>query len=186
MKREPAQVPFGYEPPVRTVKGTLVFYDSFEYISDEELGRVLDITRTRLFKKLVLYPLHEETVRRMSKQPVAPYYKREKQLFDWKKEAGSTLVTVETWEGKRKKYTPFEAAVRHLEEIYSAPLFLYVTPEVALQLASYASFEEVITKVRLILSERPASHAVLQKFQHRWQVAGEEEQLQVTERRDSK
>ncbi|GGA25138.1 hypothetical protein [Paenibacillus physcomitrellae] len=179
MKRETAQVPFGYEPPVRTVKGVLVFYDSFESEREEdleeELAAALVTARQRNFTKLVLYPLHEETLRRMTKIPVLPYHKREKSLIAWKQESGSSLVTLESWEGRRKKYTPFEAAVRHLEEIYGGPLFLYVTPEMANRLAGYDAFKEVIKRIRLILSTAPgeALHPNLEKFRSRWDVAGE-------------
>ncbi|WP_138493497.1 hypothetical protein [Paenibacillus pinistramenti] len=174
MRRETTQVPFGYERPERTVKGVLVFYDSFEQISEPELEMALATARARLFTKLVLYPLHEETLRRMSKEPVSAYHKREKQLIAWKQESGSSLVTLESWEGRRKKYTPFEAAVRHLEEIYGHPLFLYMTPDMAVKLAGYSTFEEIITRVRLILSSRPQMlHPVLEKFKHRWDVANE-------------
>ncbi|ANS74614.1 hypothetical protein AWM70_08470 [Paenibacillus yonginensis] len=178
MKRETAQVPFGYEPPVRTVKGVLVFYDSFDSGDieelEQELAAALETARQRSFTKLVLYPLHEETLRRMTKTPAAPYHKREKTLIAWKQGFGSSLVTLESWEGRRKKYTPFEAAVRHLEEIYGGPLFLYVTPEMANRLAGYDAFKEAIKRIRLILSAAPeAPHPNLEQFRSRWDVAGE-------------
>ncbi|MFR9710191.1 hypothetical protein ACL02P_12350 [Paenibacillus sp. MB22_1] len=173
--RQNIQVPFGYEPPAPSRKGTLIFYDSFELISDEELLRAAEEAETRKFAKLVLYPLHEETMRRMSKEPVSPFYRREDRLHAWRREqkgAGPALL-VEGWEGKRKKYTPFDTALRHLTEAYPAPHFLYLTPELANQFASFSSFEEWIVKIRLLLAAEPSHlHPRLEKFSHRWDLAG--------------
>ncbi|MCE3200817.1 hypothetical protein [Paenibacillus sonchi] len=175
MKRDIQHVPYGYEPPAAERKGTLVFYDSFEHITDVELDQAARTAAERKFTKLVLYPLHEETVRRMSKEPVSGFYKREDRLHDWKRAQGRPFITVESLEGKRKKYTPLDSALRHISEVYPSPYFLYLTPETANQFASYASFEEWIVKLRLILSEAPASvHPRLEKFRHRWDIAGEE------------
>ncbi|ASA21338.1 hypothetical protein [Paenibacillus donghaensis] len=175
MTREIQHVPYGYEPPPEQRKGTLVFYDSFEKISDYELMAAAKEATDRQFTKLVLYPLHEQTVRRMSKEPVQPYHKREDRLHEWKREQGRSFITVEALEGKRKKYTPLDSALRHIAEVYPSPLFLYLTPEMANQFASFSSFEEWIVKLRLILSESPsAAHPRLLKYRHRWNVAGEE------------
>ena len=54
------------------------------------LEQAAAIFEERSFAKLVLYPLHEETVKRMFKEPVSPYYKREKQLQEWIEEHGSS------------------------------------------------------------------------------------------------
>lgn len=174
MRKETIHVPYGYEPPAAQRKGTLIFYDSFEHISDQELDTAARTAVERQFTKLVLYPLHEETVRRMSKDPVQAFYKREDRLHDWKREQGKSFITVENWEGKRKKYTPLDSALRHLTEIYPGPHFLYLTPETANQFAAYTSFETWIVQIRLLLSEAPAHlHPRLEKFRHRWDVAGE-------------
>lgn len=98
MKREIQHVPYGYEPPASERKGTLVFYDSFEHISDQELAEAARTATERKFTKLVLYPLHEETVRRMTKEPVQAYYKREDRLHEWRREQGLSFITVETLE----------------------------------------------------------------------------------------
>ncbi|SET17568.1 hypothetical protein [Paenibacillus sp. NFR01] len=175
MTRNIEHVPYGYEPPAKERKGTLVFYDSFEKISDAGLAKAAQTALERKFAKLVLYPLHEETVRRMSKEPVLPYYKREGRLHEWKREHGTSMITVETLEGKRKKYTPMDSALRHIADIYPAPYFLYLTPENANAFAAYSSFETWIVKLRLILSEEPERlHPRLAKFSHRWDVAGAE------------
>ncbi|MBM6996053.1 hypothetical protein IM700_010390 [Paenibacillus sp. DXFW5] len=173
--RQNIQVPYGYEPPAPSRKGTLIFYDSFEHISDEGLTRAAEEAENRKFKKLVLYPLHEETVRRMAKEPVGPFYRREDRLHEWRRDQEGTRlpIAVEGWEGKRKKYTPIDAALRHLTEVYPAPHFLYLTPEMANQFASFSSFEEWIVKIRLLLAAEPGHpHPRLAKFSHRWDLAG--------------
>ncbi|MNN44041.1 hypothetical protein D3C81_1583110 [compost metagenome] len=173
--RHNIQVPFGYEPPQKKRKGTLFYYDTFEEVTEEALERAAAVAKDRDFEKLVLYPLHEETVRRMFRNvTVSSYYKREDFLHDWKRHAGHRDVIIEGWEGKRKKYTPLEAALRHLTESYPAPYFVYVTPEMANVLASFSSFEEWITKIRLIFTDEPQSlHPRLQKYSHRWDAGGD-------------
>ncbi|MGG6311719.1 hypothetical protein [Paenibacillus macerans] len=174
--RQNIQVPFGYEPPAASRKGTMIFYDSFEHISDQALQAAEAEAEARKFVKLVLYPLHDETVRRMSKEPVSPFYRREDRLHQWKREhdGNRVAIAVEGWEGKRKKYTPMDAALRHLAEKYPAPHFIYLTPELANQFASFSSFEEWIVKLRLLLAAMPAvPHPKLAQFSHRWNIAGE-------------
>jgi len=174
MERTVRSVPYGFEEEKTTgaPRGTLVFYDTFEDESEAELTKAAELAARRAFAKLVLYPLHEETAKRMYRRSIEPYYRREERLFAWKREQGNGRITVETWEGKRKKYTPIEAALRHLSDIYPAPLFLYMTPETANAFASFSTFEEWIVKLRLVLTEAPdAAHPRLDKFSHRWDVA---------------
>lgn len=176
MERIVRKVPYGHvEENTISGKGTLVYYDTFQDVSDDQLELAAALAKTRTFAKLVLYPLHEETVRRMWKRPVEPYYKREDRLFEWRREHGDDgMIAVENWEGKRKKYTPIEAALRHLEETYPSPLFLFISPDTANAFASYASFEEWIVKLRLILNEPPIEpHPKLVQYRHRWDVAQE-------------
>ncbi|WP_256757011.1 hypothetical protein [Cohnella sp. WQ 127256] len=164
-------VPYGYEPPVERDKGTLIFYDSFEHITDEELDLAAESATARSFVKLVMYPIHEETMRRMSKEPVSPYYKREKRLFEWLREKEDERITLDGWEGKRKKYTPIDSALRHLTETLPAPHFLFVTPKIANVFASFTSFEDWIVKIRLLLLSEPATlHPRLEQYGSRWSV----------------
>ncbi len=173
MPRNLEYVPYGYEPPKPTTKGTLIFYDLFEQVQ-EDLEQAAAILEERSFVKLVLYPLHEETAKRMFKETVSPYYKREKQLLEWIEDHSGSSVVIEPFESKRKKYTPIDTALRHLAEKYGSPHFLILTPEMANAFASFSSFEEWIVKLRLILlSEPPYLHPRLEKFRHRWDVAGE-------------
>ncbi|GLX70598.1 hypothetical protein [Paenibacillus glycanilyticus] len=174
MDRIIQRVPYGYteDKDASPRKGTLVYYDTFQDVSEEQLNRVAELAKARSFAKLVLYPLHEETAKRMWKRPIEPYYKREERLFEWRREHGDDgTITIENWEGKRKKYTPMEAAIRHLIEVYAQPMFLYVSPATANAFASFHSFEEWISKLRLILTEPPPdAHPNLTKFRHRWDV----------------
>ncbi|WP_325050188.1 hypothetical protein [Cohnella faecalis] len=104
MNKQPGSVPFGYEPPADTEKGTLIYYDTFESSSEKEWDRVADYAIERSFRRLVLYLIHEETAKRMSrKTPVSAYYKREARLSQWLEERGDPTVSIDGWEGKRKK-----------------------------------------------------------------------------------
>ncbi|WP_339321979.1 hypothetical protein [Paenibacillus sp. FSL W8-0194] len=173
MRRTPVTVPYGYEPPAEQNKGTLIFYDAFEDITAQGLLKAEKTAEERAFSRLVLYPLHEETAKRMLKAAVSAYYKRERQLESWKEEHRSSAV-IEGFEAKRKKYTPMDTALRHLTEKYPAPHFLYLTPDMANLFASYASFKDWIVRLRLILSERPERvHPLLEEYQNRWDVSGE-------------
>lgn len=173
MPRNLEYVPYGYEPPKPTTKGTLIFYDLFEQVQ-EELEQAVAILEERSFVKLVLYPLHEETAKRMFKEPPSPYYKREKQLEEWIGDRDRSSIVIEAFESKRKKYTPIDTALHHLVDKYKGPHFLLLAPEVANSFASYSSFEEWIVKLRLILLSEPTHlHPRLEKFRHRWDIAGE-------------
>ncbi|MCM3781656.1 hypothetical protein M3231_01605 [Neobacillus mesonae] len=172
MPREVYSVPYGYEPAEEESKGTMIYYDDFEGIEDSDLSNALTIAETKKFKKLVLYPIHEATVKRMIKHGTQPFYKREDRLHDWKREQQENkMIAIEGWEGKRKKYTPMEAALRHLMEHYPAPYFLYLSPVYANLFASYSFFEEWITKIRLIINDTPRElHPNLQKYENRWDI----------------
>lgn len=170
MPRKTEYVPFGYEPPTPATKGTLIFYDPFEQVQ-ELVERAVQTKQKRAFSKLVLYPLHEETMKRMFKVQVSPFYKREQELQEWLDERGASFVVVESFEAKRKKYTPIDTALRHLVEKYGSPHFVLMTPEIANAFASYSSFEEWIVRLRLILVSEPKHpHPRLDKFRHRWEV----------------
>ncbi len=171
MSRNNESVPFGYEPLEEKQKGTLIYYDTFEDTTDDQLDLAVHRIEQYSFDKLVLYPLHEETVRRMRKEPVRAFHKREKRLYEWKHDRGYSKVVIEGWEGRRKKYTPMDSALRLLSEKYKAPYFLYITPETANLFASFSSFEEWIVKIRLLLTTEPREvHPKLAEYEHRWSV----------------
>ncbi|MDF2836480.1 MAG: hypothetical protein K0Q63_2120 [Paenibacillus sp.] len=174
MDRSSRKVSYGYveEKDNRSGKGTLVYYDTFQDVTDRQLEEAALLAAERSFAKLVLYPLHEETAKRMRKSPIEPYYKRVDRLFEWREErADGDTIIVENWEGRRKKYTPIEAALRHLADQYPQPMFLYVSPETANSFASFHSFEEWIGKIRLVLTAPPPdAHPNLTTYRHRWEV----------------
>lgn len=152
----------------------MIYYDTFEHTSEAELDFAAQLASERAFARLVLYPLHEETVRRMSKEPVRPYHKRLDQLHEWRDEydGSGIAIVIEGFEGKRKKYTPIDTALRHLTEAYPSPYFVYMTPETANLFASFDSFEEWIVKLRLLLPMEPSTlHPRLAEYRNRWDVA---------------
>ncbi|MDO3411780.1 hypothetical protein QWJ34_18610 [Saccharibacillus sp. CPCC 101409] len=175
MGRKTYSIPFGTEPAKRTAKGTMIFYDSFEHTSDEELERAAQVASARSFAQLVLYPLHEATEKRLSGEAVSAFYKRDDRVHEWRRDQQIMRnATVENWDGKRKKYTPLEAALRFMDEKYPSPLFLYLTADNANRFASFATFEEWIVRIRLVLDEAPARpHPRLEKFRRRWDTADE-------------
>lgn len=175
MGRQTYQVPFGSEPAKRTAKGTLIFYDSFEHVSDERLERAAEAAVARSFSQLVLYPLHEATVKRLTGETASAFYKRDDRVHEWRRDQQIMRnVTVENWDGKRKKYTPLEAALRFMDEKYPSPLFLYLTADNANRFASFATFEEWIVRIRLVLEKPPQRlHPRLEKFRSRWDTVDE-------------
>lgn len=171
MPNQTMKVPFGYEPSPERESGTLIYYDIFEETADEELDAFAETADSRAFAKLVLYPIHEETAKRMFKFPVSPYHKREKRLREWALGNENEKAEIDGWEGKRKKYTPIDAALRHLTETLPSPYFLYLAPEMANTFASFASFEEWIVRIRLLLASEPeAIHPRLERYRNRWDV----------------
>jgi len=173
-ERTPRIVPYGYEPPEAGTKGTLIYYDTFEDVTEADLELAAACAEARAFAKLVLYPLHEQTVKRMTRQPVSPYYKREDRLHAWKRGHHRNFVSIEGWEGKRKKYTPTDSALRHVTDQYPAPHFVLLTPEMANLWASYSAFESWIVKLRLLLLAEPHElHPRLAQYRHRWSTVNE-------------
>ncbi|WP_145409490.1 hypothetical protein [Paenibacillus xylanexedens] len=165
-------VPYGYEPPAASRKGTLIFYDTFEQITDGQLEHALNLANSRAFAQLVLYPLHESTFKRMRPGSILPYFKREDRLHEWRREHSDARIRVEGLEGKRKKYTPMDTALRHIKAEYPAPHFLYLTTEMANLFASFDSFNEWIKEVRIII-DGPATelHPRLEQNKNRWDWA---------------
>lgn len=166
------QVPYGYEPPVETRKGTIIAYDSFEEIRISELAALFRLAEERDFVRVVLYPIHEETGRRMGLAGLSPYHKRVKALEELAEVAEAQVpVTVDRWEGKRKKYTPVETALDFLAEKYRGPYFVWMTEEMAGKCAAYASFDEWIRKVRLLVAAPSGKRlpAKMEAYASRWE-----------------
>ncbi|WP_166244410.1 hypothetical protein [Paenibacillus turpanensis] len=171
MERTNTIVPFGYEPQMSTKKGTLFYYDTFERADVHALSSAIALAESRSFSKMVFYPLHEETVKRMTKEAPISFYKRERLLLEFMEELGETRgITVEGWEGKRKKYTPMDTALRFLTEKYPGPHFFMLPGAFANLFATYATFEEWIRTIRLVIVDpvQPV-HPNLLRFESRWE-----------------
>lgn len=174
MARQRNMVPFGYETPIDAEKGTLFVMDSFESFGKLELYRLQVFAEHRSFARVVFYPFHEETVKRMGKKMnVRPFVTRLKEMEYLLEEISETMpMQMEKWEGKRKKYTPMDTALKHLTEKYPAPHFVYMSGEVANCFASYPVFEAWIRKLRLFIDIHEMAvplHPQLEKYQHRWE-----------------
>jgi hypothetical protein len=80
MARSQIKVPFGYEPPKVSVKGSVFVFDTFEDWTSENMRMLTDWATERKFARIVLYPQHEETLRKMGITAHVPYYERVKQI----------------------------------------------------------------------------------------------------------
>ncbi|PYI57139.1 hypothetical protein [Paenibacillus flagellatus] len=188
MDRNPQQVPYGYEPPGETTKGTLFVYDSFDLgdeadgpATDGSLGEIglrllADWAERRSLSRIALYVPHEETLKRMGVKFPPPMYKREDAL----QEAVGRLpcavrLDIDTYERKRKKYTPMDVALRYMAERYESPYFLGLSGAYANRFASYQGFEQWIRQIRLVVAQegRFEPHPLLVKHESRWNRLGE-------------
>lgn len=178
MAKENRQVPFGYEPPQEVKTGTLLVYGDFADTGAAGLAEIYRFAGQRGFDRIVLYPIHEETARRMGLSPLPPYYRRVQELEEAMEEAEAYLpagarALLDQWEGKRKKYTPVDTALAFLTEKHRGPFFVWMPEALALKWAGYESFKEWIRKLRLIVAPPSggARHPALEQFSHRWEYA---------------
>ena len=121
------------------------------------LLRVLNAAAGRRFARVVFYPLHEETLKRMGVKDAEPFHRRTGGLEELLDHIGADRiidVTIDRWEGRRKKYTPMDMAFRFLEEKYMRPHFVCMTLPVANVAAGFDSFGFWIRRVRLLLFGR--------------------------------
>ncbi|MCS7459532.1 hypothetical protein N0M98_05210 [Paenibacillus doosanensis] len=177
MARQTGKVPFGYvEEDVRKkARGTVWVYDSFEAFGAEQLARLIGMAEHKQVTKLVFYPLHEETLKRMGYRDTAPWYRRAEELELLIERTESPVdIVLDRFESKRKKYTPADTAFRYLAEKYASPHFVWVTAEMASKLASFESFKEWIKKLRLWIDLKSAGqtpqelHPRLREAAGRW------------------
>lgn len=178
MAKDNIQVPFGYEPPAEGPKGTLIVYDDFGETHAPELLEVFRFAENRGFVHVIFYPIHEETGRRMGLPDLEPYHRRVQRLEELLEETEAHVrsgirVTLDRWEGKRKKYTPIETALEFLTEKNKGPYFIWMTERLAGKWGTYASFPEWIRKVRLVVSPpygQPLPPA-MKEFEARWEYS---------------
>lgn len=177
MARQREMVPYGYQPSERLNKGTLFVIDSFEKYTLSSLSSLYRFSEERSFARVVLYPLHEQTLKRMGVEVDGPYFHRVREVKEAIDEMGAERwITIDEWEGKRKKYTPLDTSLRSLTERYEGPHFVYWNDDYANRFAGYASFEEWIRKLRMFIVKKiPHSlHPMLRKYEHRWEWVREE------------
>ncbi|WP_405082679.1 hypothetical protein ACI48J_10440 [Paenibacillus chitinolyticus] len=154
MARGNTMVPFGYEEEPPAQRGTLLIFETFEDWSEHEAGMVEAIADERKFRKVVFYPQHEESLKRMGVPCAAAYHKRVKLLEELLRDLPAERYTVDTWEGKRKKYTPVDTSLRFLTDKYASPYFIMMNDRYAAMFAGYKGFDEWIRKVRLLVWRR--------------------------------
>jgi hypothetical protein len=176
MARHASKVPFGYEPENEQAgaRGSLWVYDGFHDFGMPQLQRVVKWAQLKTIAKLVLYPLHEQTLRRMGMPEAEPYHRRVDRLEALLEQAEPDVdAVIDRWEGRRKKYTPMDTAFRFLAEKYRGPHFVYITGQMANAMASFDTFEEWIKKLRLYIDLESGGspselHPRLQAYSRRW------------------
>lgn len=172
MARDRIVVPFGYEPIEDGIKGTLFVLDDFETITHVDIHRIFELGYKRSFEKIVFYPLHEQTLKRMFGDGYRPYFKRVEVLESLLNDVHTDIsFNIDKFEGKRKKYTPIETALIFLMEKYNKPYFLYISNEYANKLLTYQTTEQWIKDVKLLIHfKSDVIHTEpLRKFQNRWE-----------------
>ncbi|NEW06590.1 hypothetical protein GK047_11255 [Paenibacillus sp. SYP-B3998] len=173
MAKQQIKVPFGYEPPAQTRKGTVLIFETFEDWTDTDIGRIASWADKRKFVRAIFYPQHEETLRRMGIPCDLPFHARVKQLESYLRQTpSSVLLDIDTWEGKRKKYTPLDTSLNFLTEKNPGPYFIMVSDRYANLFVTYPSFKEWIKKVRLVIDVRfdAQLHDKLYDYSERWEV----------------
>jgi hypothetical protein len=177
MPRTVTHVPYGYEPEKETIRGTLIVYDAFDiHYTLSDLQALCDWAEQHDMARVVLYPLHEQTIRRMVSKPeaaaVEPYHVRLERLEELSGHIKNISIDIDEWERKRKKYTPMDSALQFLTDKYKGPHFLGISGKNANSFAAYSSFEPWIRKLRLVIYsvDQLHPHPKLIKFENRWEA----------------
>ncbi|MFC5452980.1 hypothetical protein [Paenibacillus aestuarii] len=173
MAREQIKVPFGYEQPARSHKGSLLIFETFEDWNEVDMRAMIDFAEARKFVRAIFYPQHEETLRRMGIPCEMPYYARIKLLESMLQEIQSNVtVDVDAWEGKRKKYTPLDTSLHFLTDKYHGPYFIAMSDRYMNLFVTYPSFKEWIKHARFFILPRfgvPLNQK-LHDYAERWEV----------------
>lgn len=173
MARDQIKVPFGYEPPAETHKGTVLLFETFEDWTEIELHAFTRWAEERKFVRGIFYPQHEETLRRMDIPCQQPYYARVKHLESLLEQVDTTLqLDLDKWEGKRKKYTPIDTSLKFLTDKTPGPHFVCMSDRYANLFVTYPSFKEWIKKVRLVIINQfhVPLHGKLNEYAERWEA----------------
>ncbi|MFD2612241.1 hypothetical protein [Paenibacillus gansuensis] len=172
------QVPFGYEPAKEAYRGTLLIYDAFEPGDKEEpfVPSMMQFAVDRSLAKIVGYVLGEATLKRMKIPAGKPYYSRIDSLGEflepYRSEESPLQIALERFEEKRGKYTPFDTAMRFVQEKYDGPLFVGMRLSTANRLAGFGALDDWIRRVRFVLSNdsQEAMHPILESRPNRWDM----------------
>ncbi|MBP1961669.1 hypothetical protein [Paenibacillus aceris] len=173
MAREQIKVPFGYEPPAQTRKGTIFVFETFEDWTEADMQAFTAWAEEKKFVRAIFYPQHEETLRRMDIASKTPYHARVKHLESLLKQSNSTVqLDLDTWEGKRKKYTPMDTSLHFLTDKSPGPYFLCLSDRYANLFVTYPSFKEWIKNLRLYINEQfhVPLHGKLTEYAQRWET----------------
>lgn len=173
MAKEQIKVPYGYEPPAETQKGTLFVFETFEDWTELEMSACITWAEERKFVRVTFYPQHEETLRRMDIKTEMPYYARVKHVEALMEEVPTILeIELDKWEGKRKKYTPLDTSLNFLTEKSPSPYFICMSDRYANLFVTYPSFKEWIKKARLVIFTqfRVPLHGKLNDYADRWET----------------
>ncbi|AEO93315.1 gp44 [Bacillus phage G] len=153
MARKNIKVDFGYQED-NTFKGSVFIVDKFEDSINCHLERIIKTLDERDFEKVVLYPLHENTLKRMNIDVSKKYFSRLDDLENLVSNVKTYIpVSIDKLDGKRKKYTPLDFILNHLTEKHKKPYFVCLSKDIANKFASYSSFDTWIKEVRLIIAE---------------------------------
>lgn len=166
-------VPFGTEPSdYEFTKGIIIVYDTFDDSEEELVNKAVELAETRNFDKVILYPLHEKTGRRMDIEVLSGYRQKVKILEDIISHL-NTDITVEICklEGKRSKYTPIDTTLSFISEFHKGPYFLMMPDFIANKFATYSSYDKWIREVRLMIhkKENESLHSKIKNKEKRWE-----------------
>ncbi|MCX7569743.1 hypothetical protein OS242_07180 [Tumebacillus sp. DT12] len=171
MAKQRKMVDFGYgEQVFDAAKGTLLVLDSFDAFTEHDLRQILELAERRRFSRIVLFPHNEKTLATLGVRDASPFHRRVKEIESLLDDVRTdAYIRIDTFEEKRKKYTPMELILRHIGERHPGPYFLYLSAGYANAFAGFASFPELIRGVRLIIhgSGGYARHPMLEKFEKR-------------------
>lgn len=166
-------VPFGTNPEdYEFTKGVIIMYDTFDNNDFSNIERTIKIAEERDFDKIILYPLHEKTSRRIDVNIRYGYKDRVKALEDFALHADTDVeITVCKLEGKRSKYTPIDTALAFITEHHKGPYFLHMSDYMANQFSTFSTFDKWIKEVRLMIynKENERLTTKLEDKRKRWE-----------------
>lgn len=149
-------VPFGTEPKdYELTKGVIIIYDTFDNLDFNNIEKAIKIAEERNFDRILLYPLHEKTSRRIDVDIYYGYKDRVKALEDFAKYANTDIeISVCKLEGKRSKYTPIDTTLSFITEHHQGPYFLWLSDYIANRFSTFSTFDKWIKEVRLMIENK--------------------------------